>query len=100
MLKHFKDFKGDMSEDQVPATIYSLWHYYFHSSLLRGQTVQGETESNLKKDDAPFWTTVTRLSLIDNYAFTDFYQRMIIELSKNPKSTVYERVCYKGYRGD
>ena len=70
-------FNGDMHADSIQATIYSLWHYYFHASLLRAQTVRGHRESKIMKDDEVFWNTKTRLSLIDNYAFTDFYLRLI-----------------------
>lgn len=49
------------------------------------------------KNDELFWNTKTRLSLIDNYAFTDFYQRLIKHLSDNPKSTKYDKICRDGY---
>jgi acyl-homoserine lactone acylase PvdQ len=86
-------FDGDMRADSVQASVYSLWHYYFYSSLLRAQTVLGATESKIMKDDEAFWNTKTRLSLIDNYAFTDFYQRLIEHLSQNPTSNKYDKIC-------
>lgn len=92
-------FDGDMRADSVQASIYSLWQYYFYSSLLRAQTVLGATEGKIMKDDEMFWNTKTRLSLIDNYAFTDFYQRLIEHLSQNPTSSKYEKICQLGYKG-
>ena len=70
----------------MPATVYAYWQYFFYTSLLRAYTDLGPTESELLKDGEPFWNIKTRLSLIDNYAFTDFYQRLILHLSENPTS--------------
>ena len=34
MMDFLKDFKGDMSQDSIPATVYSYWHYFFYSGFL------------------------------------------------------------------
>lgn len=89
-----------MSADSSQASVYSLWHFYFHSSLLRDVTVNGFYESKIIKDDELLWNTKTRLSLIDNYAFTDFFQRLIYHLSSNPQSQKYDKICRNGYLGE
>lgn len=35
MVKLIEEFKGDMSEKEVPATAYSYWNLFFYSSLLK-----------------------------------------------------------------
>jgi hypothetical protein len=81
-----RNFDGSMDEESIPATIYSYWQYFFYQSLFKKYTSKGKLESKLtdKTDDGKveqFWTLKRRLLLVDNYAFYDYYQRMIYSLS-------------------
>jgi hypothetical protein len=46
------DFKGEFSESSIPATVYSVWHLFFHKNLLADFTIKGKFEGKLySKDD-------------------------------------------------
>jgi hypothetical protein len=38
--------------------------------------------------------------MVDNYAFYDFYQRLIVKISKREDTHKYEKICELGYEND
>lgn len=81
-----------MTEDSIGATVYSYWQYYFYASFLN--------VLNEKAGDEQPWTMKKRLQIIDNYAFFDFYQKLIIKLSEevqDDKMHLYQKLCKNGF---
>lgn len=99
MLNLLNDYKGDMSADQIPATVYSFWHYFFHASLFKYWTEDDSAQKQLKNSvgGKPFWNRQTRTAITDNYSFQTFYFNLIKELSENPDSTKYDKMCLNGF---
>ena len=105
MLDELKDFDGKMSENSIKATVYSFWHYFFYRSLLKDYTTMGNTEyakSSFEMKDGkmqmqPFWSDNRRLLLVDNYAFTDMFQRLIRSISEEKGAEKFNRICQGAY---
>lgn len=38
--------------------------------------------------------------MVDNYAFYDFYQRLIVKISKRENTEKYQKICELGYEND
>ena len=51
MLDLVRDFKGEMTEDSVGATVYSYWQIFFYSSLFKKYTILGKKGKNLLNED-------------------------------------------------
>lgn len=102
MLKHFVDFHGSMEEDSIPATVYQYWKYFMYTSLFRDVTeVDGKQKELLNSaTKKPFWDAKTRLGLIDNHAFDEFFTKLIVHLGENPTSTTYDSLCKNGFAAD
>lgn len=64
MLEFLDDFSGEMVEESIGATVYSFWHYYFLRSLFHNVVPKR-------------WESQKRILLVDNYAFVDFFQKLI-----------------------
>lgn len=62
-------WNGDMNEESVGATVFSTFQYFFYKSLLRNQI----------QDEA------MRLTIIDNFPFIEYFQRLIHTLAKDPE---------------
>jgi len=89
MLDIFKQFDGSMSEDSVAATVYAYWQYHFYKSLFNGVTIGGQREGRrqtIEKEQttgstlmttSKHWTLDTKLMLMDNFDFDDFYQNLV-----------------------
>lgn len=87
VLHRMSLWHGEMSEESVGATLFSVWHYHFLSSLF---------SDYIKDDDI-------KLSFVANYPFIDFYQRLIHGLSIDPKIQKYNKICkgyYEEYKGE
>jgi len=97
MMDFLKDFKGAMSQDSIPATVYSYWHYFFYSGFLHSYTSLGERGRAWRNADEPFWNLKTRLSLVDNYGFADFYANLVLHLGENLQSDKFDRLCANGF---
>jgi len=92
MNEWMRTFNGIMSEDSIQATVYSYWQYFFYHSLLDQFTIDGRIEGErLDQEGEKYWTTKRKYLLVDNYAFFEFYQRMIVEVQKD--SGRYNRLC-------
>lgn len=100
MLSIFRSFDGKMEETSIPATIYSFWQYFFYQSLFTKYTNKGKIESKVTEiidgKEEPFWNLKKRLLLVDNYAFYDYYQRMIYAVASGENHQRYQRIC-QGY---
>jgi acyl-homoserine lactone acylase PvdQ len=89
ILSKLTHWYGDMSENSIGATVYATWQFHFYSSLFKNQI---EDES-------------VRLSIVANYPFIDYIQRMIHTLVEDPENENFNRICrgvytneYKGQR--
>ena len=83
LLDKLKTFDGVMSQDSIPATVYSVWHYYFYSGFFN--ILVGE------------WPVERRLMLIDNYAFMDYYQNLLTQMAKGEISAQKQKLCKDGF---
>lgn len=81
-IKQLSHWHGQMHETSVGATIFSAWRNFFFDSLFNDQ---------INNDDL-------RLKMAGNYPFTDFVQRMILTLGKEPENKRFNRVCAHGYK--
>jgi len=68
MVDFLREWKGEMIEDSVAATIYSYWQILFFRTLF----------VEYEKDP------MTRMTLSGNYPFTDFYNRLIRIIADGP----------------
>ena len=92
MVAYLKNFDGKMEESSVSATVYSYWQYFFYRSLFMMQSTNGPSESlranpevnkeTGEMEQVKFWDLKRRIVLGDNYAFTDYFNRLIVALSK------------------
>ena len=92
MVAYLKNFDGKMEESSVSATVYSYWQYFFYRSLFMMQSTRGPSESlranpevnkeTGEMEQVKFWDLKRRIVLGDNYAFTDYFNRLIVALSK------------------
>jgi len=71
-----------MSEDNVGATVYTYWQYFFYRGLFHNVTTKGEWESkkvstevddNGKEIKTKHWTDYRKMTLVDHFGFTDFF---------------------------
>lgn len=75
-----------MSTDSIGATIYNTWQIEFFKSLFKKYTQD--------LDD--------RMSIFGNYAFNDFFQRLVLNIHEDPTNEHFNRICeggFKEYRG-
>ena len=93
MLAIFRDFDGSMEENSIPATIYSYWQYFFYQRLFNKYTFNGEKGAKLKENGELFWSMKKSLLLVDNYAFYDYYQRMLYSISAQNDHARFQHVC-------
>lgn len=77
MLKLLEAWNGDMSEESVGATVYSVWVYKLYLHLF----------SDVISDED------TKLQIVANYPFMDFYQRLVREIEINPDSQRLNHLC-------
>ena len=80
ILYRLSHWHGEMTESSVGATVYSVWHYHFLSSLF----------ADFIEDEE------IRLTLAANYPFIDYFQRMIHGLGEDPKEERFNKIC-RGY---
>eukprot|EP00347_Sterkiella_histriomuscorum_P007762 403347656 len=78
VLDILNHWHGEMSEDSVGATVYSVWQYLFYKTLFTDFIAQEET----------------RLQMSANYPFNDFVQRMFRELESNPEDEDFNKLCH------
>ena len=69
-----------MSENSVGATVFATWQFNFYNSLFKDQI----------KDAS------VRLSIVANYPFIDYFQRMLHTLIEDPDNAEFNRVCKNG----
>lgn len=81
-------FKGKMAKDSVGASVYSYWQLFFYKSLFSTQT---------RESDPSFWTDEKVLLMMDDAWFSEFYAKLIKEISD--KSTKYDYIC-RGIKSD
>lgn len=93
MVNELRSFNGLMVEDSIGASVYSYWQHFFYQSLLTEFTSDGHSESQRMDKDDKFWTAKKRLLLVDNYAFYDFYQKLVISVSEGKDAQKYRMVC-------
>ena len=70
MLKHLEDFKGEMTEESIGATVYSFWEYFYIKSLFQ-----------FEMHDKEFWSGQNRLLITTNYGFGAFHENFIHNMS-------------------
>lgn len=101
MIEYLKDFKGLMTEDSIPATVYSYWHYFFYRSLFHKFTSDGKYGKTIREKEVvddeevveKFWNTTRRLAIPDNYAFGNFYESLIIAVANGTDTEAYNSIC-------
>lgn len=105
-MSHLRAFAGSMDMNSTGATVYAYWQYYFYSSLLREQTEFGplgkdrqgkDEEGNREK----LWTTKSKMTLFDSYAFNEFFRRMIYQINdavvRGSEVDPYDALCKRGF---
>lgn len=78
-----------MTEDSVGASVYSFWQITMFESMFKNYAPEG---------DKDFSSLV-----VDGYTFTDFFRRMLLQLSDDVHIVKYNRLCANGfteYKGD
>lgn len=89
MLIIMEDWNSDMCEECIGATVYSYWQLFMFNSLF---------QDYIPSHDKTFASLLT-----DGYVFTDFFRRMMADLSVDVASPKYNRFCQHGfaeYNGD
>ena len=84
MLDTLKFWHGEMDEKSIGASLYSVWHYMLFKTFFKSQ----------------FTDPGMRLSVVSNYAFQDFFQRLVYILEEEPTNERYNQVCKNGYDGE
>ena len=89
MIIILEEWKNDMCEECIGATIFAYWQITMYKSMFKNYIPQ---------NDPDFAAVLT-----DGYVFTDFFRRMITVLKDDPYSEKYNKLCDNGfaeYRGD
>jgi len=82
MVSFLEGFKGKMSKDSIAASVYNYWQIFFYKSLFNTQT---------QESDPDFWTDQKVLLLMDDAWFSEFYAKLIKDISDNSKK--YDYIC-------
>ena len=88
IIGRLEHWYGSMDENSEVASMYASWQYFFYKTLLYEQIPDSKM----------------RFSLVTNYPFLDFFQRLIHTLVEEPENERMNSICkgafpeYKGKR--
>jgi acyl-homoserine lactone acylase PvdQ len=88
VMPYLQKWHGEMFEESVAASIYSVWQLEFYNTLFHSYISEQST----------------RISITNNYPFIDFIQKLIHSINADPDNAKYNKLCrgafleYKGTR--
>lgn len=82
MLTYVQKWQGSFDQHSIGASIYSVWQAEFLASLFSKQVPDLED----------------RVTIFSNYAFQDFFTRLMLGIRKNPEDPHFNKVCEQGFK--
>lgn len=88
-----RNFKGYMGPNEIDATIWQYWNYFFYKSLFAEFTTEGPTEQMRQENNSQTWSTKRRILLSDHYSFLDYFKKLIKAIHRKEVTPIQNKIC-------